>query len=334
MADKRLVRTIRAGEPFDPKDLTLNAPVTPPAGYNMMSYPTTPEKAAAGFAGPGSRVDILCTIRAKKTGKVEVFPLLLDMLVLAIDANVQGAATGAHVGVSMVSLAVKSDQASLLHKAIGRGADLRLVLRNPENPAKWDNIKTMEEIDAILSDEQDGSGGTGGDGGNRTTTVKLPVPIEDLAAGTELTPEVIEKKFKLMEISPPAPIQFALDLKEHSGRYLLKDLAADQFVPRSALGEKNQQPKPGPDLSQAPTEKGAPNDPAKPKVEEKKPVYWDATIQTANGHKKYRYQVIDGDYRYLGEVKEDGSVTKPAKSPNVVTPQAQPSQSDPRGQAI
>ncbi len=333
MADKRLVRTIRAGESFDPKDLTLNAPVNPPAGFNMMTFHATPEKGVAGFAGPGSRVDILCSVRAKKTGKVEVFPLLLDMLVLAIDANLQGTREGggSQLNMSMVSLAVTTRHASLLHAAINRGADLRLILRNVDDPAKWDRVWTEEQMWAILQDDQDG---TGGQGGNNTVTVKLPVPIEDLAAGTELTPEVIEKKFKLMEINPPAPIQFALDLKEHSGRYLLKDLTADQFVPRSALGEKHQQPKPGPDLSQAPTEKSQPNEkPATPKVEEKKPVFWDATIQTANGSKKYRYQVIEGDYRYLGEVKEDGTVTKPAKSPNQVTPSAKPTE-NPDAQTI
>lgn len=320
MFDKRLVRTIRAGEPFDPKDLTLNAPITPPAGFNMMTFHATPEKGVAGFAGPGSRVDILCSVRAKKTGTVEVFPLLLDMLVLAIDANIQGAQQGSFQNMSMCSLAVNNTHARLLHAAINRGADLRLILRNTDQPAVWDKVWTEEEIWAVLKDQEPTTTGVAGNG---VVTVKLPVPVEDLPAGTELTPDVIEKKFKLMEISPPAPIQFTLDLKEHSGRYLLKDLAADQFVPRSALGEKNQQPKPGPDLSQAPTEKTQPADPTTPKVEEK-PVYWHATIQTANGVKKYRYRVIDGEYRYEGEVKDDGSVAKPAKSPNQVTPPATP----------
>jgi hypothetical protein len=295
----------------------------------MMSYPSTPEKAAAGFAGPGSRVDIICTIRERKSGKIEVFPLLLDMLVLAIDANVQGVQQGAHANLSMVSLAVKSKQASLLHKAIGRGADLRLVLRNPENPATWDNIKTEEEIDAILSDETDGvaSGESGKGGGN---TVKVPVPTEDLGAGTQLTPEVLASKFKLMEIQPPAPPQFVLDLKEHAGRYLLKDLYADQFVPRTALGEKTQ-PKPAPTGEAGPVEKTQPTLPGtKPlTVPVKQAVYWDATVQTANGVKKFRYEVLENkagkEYRYLGEVREDGSV-KPTRVPNQVTPPAPPAE--------
>jgi Flp pilus assembly protein CpaB len=325
MVDKRLVRTIRAGDPFNPQDLTTNAPITPPAGFNMMTFHATPEKGVAGFAGPGSRVDILCSVKAKKTNKVEVFPLVLDMLVLAIDANTQGVREGAIANMSMVSLAVNNTHAKLLHAAINRGADLRLILRNTDKPAEWVNPPAEEEIWAILRDEGEGTDSKTGDG--KATTVKLPVPVEDLAAGTELTPEVIEKKFKLMEITPPAPLQFALDLKEHSGRFLLRDLHADQFVPRSALGEKNAEPKAAPAQDLGPTEKSRPADPTKPeepKVEAKKPVYWDATIQTANGVKKYRYQVIEGDYRYIGEVKEDGSVTKPTKSPNQVTPSAQP----------
>ena len=317
MVEKRLVRTIRVGEPFNPQDLTINAPITPPAGFNMMTFHATPEKGVAGFAGPGSRVDILCSVRTKKTNKVEVFPLLLDMLVLAIDSNVQGNQQGAHINMSMVSLAVTNAHAKLLHAAINRGSDLRLILRNVDKPSDWPNPPSEEQIWAILRDDDNDIGGAAG----KTVTVKLPVPVEDLPAGTELTADVIEKKFKLMEISPPAPVQFALDLKEHAGRFLLRDLAADQFVPRSALGEKGAEPKPAPDLSQGPTEKHGANDPTEPKVEEKK-VYWDATIQTANGVKKYRYQVIEGDYRYLGEVKEDGSVNKPEKSPNQVTPPA------------
>jgi pilus assembly protein CpaB len=327
MVEKRLVRTIRVGEPFNPQDLTINAPITPPAGFNMMTFHATPERGVAGFAGPGSRVDILCTLKSSKANKSADFPLLLDMLVLAIDSNVQGNPQGAHANMSMVSLAVTNANAKLLHAAINRGADLRLILRNVDKASEWVNPPSEEEIWAILRGEDDTTGGTGG----KVVTVKLPVPVEDLPAGTELTAEVIEKKFKEIEITPPAPVQFALNLKEHSGRFLLRDLAADQFVPRSALGEKNAEPKVAPDPNQGPTVKEGPGDPTEPKVEEKK-VYWDATIQTANGVKKYRYQVIEGDYRYLGEVKEDGSVNKPEKTPNQVTPAKPTPEKKPEGE--
>ncbi len=321
MADKRLVRTIRQGEPFNPSDLTTNTPISPPPGYNMVSFSSTPEKSVAGFAGPGSKVDMLCTVKSRKQNKVITFPLLLDMLVLAVDANTQYAREGAFHNLSSVSLAVTSKQATLLQQAISRGADLRLVLRNPDKPADWGKVYSDEEIAAILADEDEHT--EGGKGGDRVT-VKLPVPTEDLGAGTQLTPEVLDTKFKTIEITPPAPQQFVLDLKEHAGRYLLKDLAADQFIPRSSLGEKLQ-PKPAPETGSV-TEKTGPTDPAKPTTPDpvvpvKERVYWDATVQSSTGVRKYRYEKLDsGEYRYLGEVKEDGSV-KPSKLPNQVTPE-------------
>ncbi|HET6573684.1 MAG TPA: Flp pilus assembly protein CpaB [Fimbriiglobus sp.] len=320
MVEKRLIRTIRVDEPFNPQDLTINAPITPPLGYNMMTFHATPERGVAGFAGPGSHVDILCSVTSRKTQKISVFPLLQDMLVLAIDTNVEGANKAAHPNMSMVSLAVTNAHAKFLHAAINRGADLRLILRNVDKPSEWPDPPTDEQIWAILEDDNTDGTSTGG-GGKGAVTVTLPVPVEDLPAGTELTPEVIAHKFKLLEIKPPAPEQFALDLKEHAGRFLLKDLAADQFIPRSALGEKNAEPKAVPDVSQGPTPKEGPNE---QKVEGPKPVFWDATIQTVRGVKTYRYQVIEGDYRYIGEVKEDGTVNKPAKTPNQVPPPAKP----------
>jgi pilus assembly protein CpaB len=325
MADKRLIRTIRAGEAFNPADLTTNAAISPPPGYNMMTFSATPEKGVAGFAGPGSRVDILCSVKMRKqNNKTVVFPLLIDMLVLAIDAHAQYVKDGAFPNLSMVSLAVNNKQASLLHMAINRGADLRLILRNHDQPADWGPVPTEEEIKAILSDEDELVGD--GTRGSEKDTVKLPVPVEDLVAGTQLTPEVIEKKFKLLELAPPAPQQFVLDLKEHAGRFLLKDLTADQFVPRTALGEKPQ-PKPAPNPDLGPTEKYQPTEPDPKRGQDttpvKEPVYWDTTVQTANGWKRYRYEKLDsGEYRYLGEVKEDGTVN-PAR-PDQGRPSEQP----------
>jgi Flp pilus assembly protein CpaB len=334
MADKRLVRTIRQGEAFNPADLTINAPISPPPGYNMVSFSSTPEKSVAGFAGPGSKVDMLCTIKSQKQhNKTITFPLLLDMLVLAVDANTQYAKEGAFHNLSSVSLAVTSKQATLLHQAISRGADLRLVLRNADKPADWGKVYSEEEIMAILADEDDHTDG-GRAGGKEM--VKLPVPTEDLGAGTQLTPEVLSSKFKLIEVAPPAPPQFVFDLKEHAGRYLLKDLAADQFVPRSALGEK-QQPKAEPQLGSI--EKSAPSDPTKPVdpvVPVKERVFWDATVQTSTGVKKYRYEKLENnEYRYLGEVKEDGSVKPTKPLPNHVTPEKAPeSKPESNGRAI
>jgi Flp pilus assembly protein CpaB len=322
LTDKRIVRTIRAGEPFNPKDLTSNVAINPPPGMNMVTFPMSPDKGVAGFAGPGSRVDILATIQTRKSNKVRqvVLPLLTDMLVLAVNAETQYPQNGqAFSNMSMVSLAVTNKQAQLLHAAIHRGADLRLVLLNPEEPAprpvKW----TEEEIWKILSDQTEHKDGQGGDDTTekKVEVVKLPVPTEDLPAGTELTPAVIDSKFKMVDFTPPAPGNIVQNLREHQGKYLQNKLAANQFVPRSFLGDK---------LAKAPPPEtaGPKSAPKNLQRRTKPPVYWDATIQTSGGMRRYRYQVLEsGEYKFLGEVTGSGAV-QPVPTPNQVKPNQAP----------
>lgn len=298
LADKRLTRTIRSGETFNPADLTTNVAISPPPGKDMMSIRANAESAVAGFAGPGSRVNILATVKLRNTDKGVTFPLLTDMLVLAIDSNTQlPGRDQAFSNLNTVSLAVDAEEQLLLHAAINRGADLRLVLRNPDKPS---DVHPMprEEIKRLLADEPN-------KGAVETKTgpelVKVPVALEDLPAGTQLTAEVIAKKFKMAEYPAPVPASFIKDLKEHEGRYLLKDLAGDLYVPRSFIGEK---PTPA-----APLAEKAPE--PKPKSEPKE--YWDTTVQTSTGTKKYRYEKTkDGEYKYVGEVRDD---EKPESKP-------------------
>lgn len=314
LMDKRLVRTIRAGEAFNVADLTDTSPISPPPGFNMMTFNATLEKAVAGFAGPGSKVDIIASVRMQSQGgKSVVFPLLIDMLVLAIDNQTQFASTGAYQQLGTVSLAVNSKQALLLHGALGRTADLRLVLRNTDRPSIWapGEILTEEAIWKILADEpekqkvQEEPKTPKG-----PEMVKLPVPIEDLPAGTALTKEVIETKFKLVDFTPPAPSNVVSDLKEHTGKYTTKDIAANTFVPRSFVGEKPVVIAELPKVKPAPNVDGSPKAPLvdpTPKVIAKPAVYWDTTVQTAGGMKKYRYQKLDnGEYKFLGELKDEG----------------------------
>lgn len=339
LADKRLVRTIRAGETFNPQDLTTNAPINPPPGFNVMTFGMTPEKAVAGFAGPGSKVDILATIRLRKQERAVVLPILIDMLVLAIDTNTQYSQAGAFANLSMVSLAVNNKHSAILQGALSRQCDLRLVLRNTEKPPVYDYIPTEAEIWAALADENKASGrgeGQSGDGSEEQkgpATVKLPVPVEDLKAGTQLTADVVGQKFKMVDVVAPAPAKFVQNLKEYTGHYLQKDLVAEQFVPSSYLGEKPpaEPTKPAPP-DVAGQKEGPPQEPAKPtpppakpKPKEDPPVYFDTTVTGPNGVKKYRYQVLkDGTYKYLGELKDDGTVdpnATPGKEPAPPAPQ-------------
>jgi len=332
LADKRLVRTIRAGETFNPADLTTNAPITPPPGFNVMTFGMTPEKGVAGFAGPGSKVDVLATIRLRKQDKAVVLPILIDMLVLAIDTSTQYTPQGAFPNLSMVSMAVNNKQAAILHASLSRGADLRLILRNNDKPPVYDHIPTEEEIWAALADENKGGGRDGATEGSPENnkgpqTVKLPVPTEDLKAGTRLTTDLLAQKFKNVDFLTPAPTAAVQNLKEHLGEYLQRDLVADQFVPKNALGDKppTEPTKPAPP-DVAGQKEGPPQEPVKPVKPKEKvdpPVYFDTTVTGPNGVKKYRYQVMkDGSYRYLGELKDDGSLDPNATPGGKDTPPA------------
>lgn len=326
LTDKRLVRTIRAGESFNPADLTMNTAINPPPGMGMVTIAADVTQAVAGFAGPGSHVDIIASVKLKtKKADAVVFPLLTDMLVLAINGTSQlPAKDQAFQNLSNVSFAVTNNQAMLLHAAVNRGANLRLLLRHPDKPAVWDKLPTESEIWAILSEQ--GPRGTGGateeeEPTETVETVKLPVPVEDLPAGTELTADVIEKKFKFMDWTPPAPANVTQNLKEHTGKFLTDKLAANQFVPLSFLGNKPTEVAPPPAVAVVPKPEVKPE--VKPGVP---PVYFDTTVQTSNGHKKYRYQVLkSGEYRFLGEVREDGTLKPIQELGNAPAPAAGPS---------
>lgn len=327
LGDKRLTRAVRKGEPFNPADLTTNVIITPPPGFGVITFPISAPEAVAGFAIPGSRVDIIASVktRSRKTQAEIVFPLFIDMLVLAIDTNPGGPQnTGAFASLSMASVAVTPSQALLLQGALSRGAQMRMMLRNTEKSTTWPYIPTEKEIWAIFADQPTNSTGTGDSVEDETPEekkAKMHVAIENLPAGTQLTPEVIDSKFKLVDFTPPAPSNAIVNLREHANRYLQKDLAANQFVPSSYLADRDielpkpkvdpkPEPKAAPEGTDTPNSKPEPTLPkTAPKPEAKKPVYYDATIQTANGVTKYRYQKLDnGDYKFLGILKEDGTV--------------------------
>ncbi|OWK41644.1 Flp pilus assembly protein CpaB [Fimbriiglobus ruber] len=312
LTDKKLARAVNAGFPFAPTDMTTLVPIQPPPGKDVITFVATAEKGVAGFAGPGSKVDVLASIKMKSLGneRAVVFPLFTDMLVLAIDTATAPSPTGgAMPNVGMVSLAVDTKQALMLHAAIGRGADLRLLLRHPdaEKSATWKekDIPSEEEILRILADDPRADTGNKPKEEKAPDVVKLPVPVEDIPAGTQLTQEVLDTKFKTTDFIPPAPANVVQNLKEFAGKYVTKDLGANTFIPKTFIGAKPDDDKfvkPGPVGEQA-GQKQAPADPAKAKP---KPDYFDTVVQTSSGTQKYRYQRLDsGEYRFLGPVRDE-----------------------------
>ena len=317
LSEKRLVRTIRAGEAFNPKDLTTTMAISPPPGKSLYAIPADPISAAGGFALPGSHVDILASITLRNQGNrntTRVIPLLTDMLVIAVDTrtdNAEGADTGAPT-LSRVTLAADAKEMILLQKAMTRNAIMKLSLRGETEAVVWPEIAYEEKL-AMLDDQpgisetnvgsEDENNPTDDslDNGPKVEMVLLPVPIEDLPSGTEITRDLIEKKFKEAEFTK-APGNSVADMNEYLGKHLTSKLAADQFVPKSFLGEK-----PTPKVAQADdsiTPKAIPKMPeVNPDIKPKnKPVFLTKRIQNGSKTFEYKWQLLpDGEYHYLGK---------------------------------
>jgi Flp pilus assembly protein CpaB len=319
LKEKRIVRAKIAGETFVEADISNKGMVDLPAGHNMITIRLAQDEGVGGWAVPGARVDIIATV------ETNVFPLFKNMLIMAIGTSAQAPANGAMPQIDNVSLAMEPRQTELLALALSRMTKFRMVLRNTErtqeddaNAYRWN--PTMAQLFTAF---ETGKFGEQKDVAKTVekkefVAVKLPIPTENLPAGTRLTKELIAKKFTVMEITPPAPANVIDDIGAHEGEYLLKDLAASQFIPPSYLAaELPKQPenprnaKPGPD-DQASGPKAAPvipdETPAAP------PVYHDVNVVTNGGIRTYRYEVQkDGAYIFLGEVKQG---TKPAPAPS------------------
>jgi len=292
LADKRVTRTLRPGDTFNPADLTVNGFLNPPPGHSVMTVRCSVDEAVAGFIGPGARVDVIASVQLRKSQRWMVFPLFQDILVLAVDSNSAPTQTGgAFASLSMVSFAVNAETSLLLQGAVSSGAMMRLALRHQEDPTIYKEKLSTEEIWDIFSGRVEEKKEKVPEPA-KPVLVKVKVPTVDLPVGTELSESVIVAKFKDTEFPEGfVPEGAVTDLKKFTGKYLVRELSANFFVPQSSIGEKpSDKPKTVvPKVAEAP---------AKPK-----PVYMDVTVQTANGTKKFRYlKKDDGEYHAIGEV--------------------------------
>jgi pilus assembly protein CpaB len=313
LADKRVVRTIRKGDPLNPKDVSKTAAIAPPEGFGMMSIPITLDESVTGFVQPGSKVDILASIPSKRNaGRTTVVTFLQDMLVLAVDGSASiNSETPVAPTVGTVSFAVTGSTSELLHAAKSRGCQMRLVLVGQTPLARTAPPVSEKELWALLADAPVEDAGGGGEPGNEKKPeedkVQLAVAREDIPAGTELTTEAIDKLFEMKAFAKPAPTNAVADVRQFTGKYLTKELAAGQFLPKSFVGgDPSAKPKAGPADGGSTEKQGgdlAKLSPVKP------PVFHDVTIQSANGVRKVRYQVMpNGEYKFLGEIPAANAV--------------------------
>jgi hypothetical protein len=269
----------------------------------MVTMPASVLQAAGGFVGPGSRVDVLATVRLGQ--KLHAFPLLVNMLVLAVDQTTTYDKNGVFPQLTGVSFAVTDQDTMLLELAKGRGASLSLRLRNTnkkaETPEQIGKI-TKDALD-LLKDEENPTVVKNA-GGDETTkpkqpegpktdvpmvpvmpegpkmpdattpklpeppaTVKVPVAKADIAPNTDLTVDLIADAFELKELPKTFAEDAIIELGEYVGKTLKTGVAKGQWVTKSMVGA--QAPKPAPQYPFTPP-KPTPEEPKDPK--EPKPV--------------------------------------------------------------
>jgi pilus assembly protein CpaB len=346
--DKRLTRAVLKDEVFNPGSLTKGGVVTLPEGYDMVSLQMSAANAAGGFVGPGSKVDVLAGLRMQD--KLETFPLLVDMLVLAVNQHVDYNATksGSFPDINMVSLAVTQEQALLLTLAKQRGCQLELLLRHPGKPK--DPNYNMEMIMNLLKSDRGttklvataGKNDVEGKRDNedpikpvdkapqpepaRPTTVKVMVATEDIAPNTAITLDLIKEKFKERDFPKEFAEGAVSDLTQHCGQALKNGLAKGMWVAQSMVGPPQPKPapqdsnidgKPGPNVTVTP--KGpTPTPAARPRIH-------DVAVHTASGTIINRYeQQADGTWKLIKvlTVEEAAAAKAPAASDKPATEKA------------
>lgn len=330
LIDMTLHRPVAANVFLQKTDVNKNEGLTPPIGKTGLMSIKLPVTAYTPFVKPTSRINLLGTVTNRNNQKVGGRVLIPNMHVMAVDNDyvpAPGAAAG-RMQVQNVTLACSNEEATLIRMAETAGVTMSFVLiANTEaianTPTEWD----MKEVIGWINEAVAGGGGgetkTGDPMGATLPPppmfVKVPVATEDLPAGTELTDDVITGKFRMVDFVE-APATAVIDLKASIGHFLQKEVAANQFLPKTAVSKlapmKAEAPKLPPKVgaddasSSKPMTELPPE--TKPVVKEpkKKPTTLDKAITGPSGTKTYRYeQQADKTWKLLGEVQQDGSVT-------------------------
>ncbi|MBP3953852.1 Flp pilus assembly protein CpaB [Gemmata sp. G18] len=342
LADKRLSRPLRADEPITTQDLSKGAIITLPEGYDMQSLQVSAAQAAAGFVGPGSRVNVNATLRLGN--KLEAFPLLVNMLVVAVDTNTAYAkdSNGTFPSMNTVSFAVKEKEALLLSLAKSRGCSIELLLRNQNKNTESDKKYNIDEVIKLLSDDKDKSNISGAvsgdtsekkkDGTEAPKTSEKPVekvaekPIEtappvapapavamvkvlvakhDIAPNTDITKDLIADAFEEKALPKEFAGNALGDLSEALGQALKTGVSKGQWVTPGMVGI--QAPKSAPQEFFQPSKPAVEAPKTPPVPVEPQPVVkkktLDVAIHTAGASMIHRYEeVAPGKWKKIAEL--------------------------------
>lgn len=332
LLDKRLSAPVLADQTFNPSALSTRGVIILPEGKDMISLPVSVANAAAGFIGPGSKVDVLATM--KTANKLFAFPLLVDMHILAVDTHTSyDTKQGVFPNMSMVSLAVTQEQALILQLAKQRGCHVELLLRHPNKPIdpKYDIAKVKK----ILQDDQVGGvhPSEGRSTGDPLSPESSPTPVPpvqeapapspkaevvkvlkatvDIPANTEITKDLLASSFTEKEIPKETfdVLQAYSDLSPFLGQVFKTAVVKDQLVLKGMIGPA--------------TTKAAPQDPFSPPKPEMEPKpepkvvapprrIHDLAAHSTNGTHIYRYEEISpGEWRLKQVLTPEESAREP-----------------------
>lgn len=132
---KFLARSLRKGDFLTLEDVKDNVAVIPvPPGMRAVGLRVNLESIAGGFASlPGSRVDIISTVRGKNNDESGSFYLLENVLVLAADTIKERPDSA--IPASVVTVALSPEDVLRVTQAKELGS-LTLVLRDPTDPSR------------------------------------------------------------------------------------------------------------------------------------------------------------------------------------------------------
>jgi pilus assembly protein CpaB len=326
LLDKRLSRPMRAEDTINPND--LNKGITLPDGHDLVSLAIGASSAASGFVIPGSRVDVMASL--KLDGTLRVFDLLVNTLVVNVNHDMANAKNGVYADLNQVGFALTAKQSKVLELARARGCNLSLRLRNdkkgPEadkdykiddvikmletakNPAEFDNTNDPP----VKPKTQDPTPPT-------AETVKVLVANRAIAPNTDITKDLIEEAFTLKEFPKGTTGHAIADLTPALLKAFPQGVPAGVWVTPEMIGQKTLpssprdyfEAKPGavePPVANPmatpntpePTRPVAPPEPPQPA----KAKYVHVAVHTASGTIIYRYEKVGDELRAVGPVTE------------------------------
>jgi Flp pilus assembly protein CpaB len=146
LVDRRLNRTVRAGEAFNPADLGKGGVITFPPGMDIVDL-----WVSCPHLGPGSRVDIVATVRFGD--QIVTFPLLVNVVFVGHSGS---APRHSNDYLRWHHFAVDRQQALLVSLAKQRGCDFELMLRHPTKVG--DDGYDIEQVKKLLADLPEAGG--------------------------------------------------------------------------------------------------------------------------------------------------------------------------------